>query len=99
MTTTSAGNGPSAGDGRHEEDDWGWFSPPQSADVSAASEDAERPRQADEAEETEPVDRFARARQRMGMASAGRSAANGSSAPRGPLRTLGLWSLLSLMRA
>ncbi|WP_314176094.1 globin domain-containing protein [Streptomyces winkii] len=36
MTTTSAGNGPSAGDGRSENDEgWGWFTPAQPATEAA----------------------------------------------------------------
>ncbi|OEV08896.1 hypothetical protein AN218_24670, partial [Streptomyces nanshensis] len=48
MTTTSAGNGPSAGDGRDDGDDWGWFTPAQPAtETRRSGEDADADAEAD----------------------------------------------------
>ncbi|SCK14405.1 globin domain-containing protein [Streptomyces sp. WMMB 322] len=49
MTTTSAGNGPSAGDGRRDDDSgWGWFTRSRPATEAAASQEQDQHDQQDE---------------------------------------------------
>lgn len=85
MTTTSAGNGPSGGDGGRDDGDWGWFTPPKAqSDRPAADEDASR--REDGQEETGGPGRSRNAIRPVGSGAARARQAQPPQAPSAPTR-------------